>query len=494
MQTPSVAPTDSSRDRSLRAGILVLDAFIVVASMAASWALHTELRAVPALQAYLGLRAPPPFEHYALVLYLALPLFLALTAGFGMHRWFEHSRLALFIGISKVHFAFVAALTLLFFVTQTVVNRSMLGLFLTATFVLQLATRELLGRWQRFQHRSGQTRARLLLVGDHSAAMQKLIERSQRGPFPAEIVGRVGERASQPQASFSGSSAAPVLALETVRGGLPDLARILHHEPIDRVLFFPPLNDTARIREALALCETLGIPAGLAVDMTPGATARPRIESHFGLPFVEFELAPRAPGPLIVKHTFDVIAAALGIVLLSPLLLLTALSILITMGRPVLFVQERAGIRGRSFRMFKFRTMVQNADAQRAALSEQNIMGGPVFKVKNDPRVTRLGRYLRASSIDELPQLFNVLIGQMSLVGPRPLPGFEQEQIVGWHRRRLSMKPGITGLWQVSGRNEIAFDQWMKLDLEYVDNWSLREDLRLLLRTIPVLLHRRGAH
>jgi lipopolysaccharide/colanic/teichoic acid biosynthesis glycosyltransferase len=144
--------------------------------------------------------------------------------------------------------------------------------------------------------------------------------------------------------------------------------------------------------------------------------------------------------------------------------------------------------------MFKFRTMVRDAEAQRDALRDENMMAGPVFKVKNDPRVTRLGRFLRASSIDELPQLFNVLLGQMSLVGPRPLPRFEQEQIEGWHRRRLSMKPGITGLWQVSGRNEIAFDQWMKLDLEYVDGWSLREDLRLLLRTIPVLLHRRGAH
>jgi lipopolysaccharide/colanic/teichoic acid biosynthesis glycosyltransferase len=121
-------------------------------------------------------------------------------------------------------------------------------------------------------------------------------------------------------------------------------------------------------------------------------------------------------------------------------------------------------------------------------------MGGPVFKVRNDPRVTRLGRTLRTSSIDELPQLFNVLLGQMSLVGPRPLPRAEQEQIQGWHRRRLSMKPGITGLWQVSGRSSVAFDQWMKLDLEYVDNWSLKEDGRLLLRTIPALLQRRGAH
>jgi lipopolysaccharide/colanic/teichoic acid biosynthesis glycosyltransferase len=121
-------------------------------------------------------------------------------------------------------------------------------------------------------------------------------------------------------------------------------------------------------------------------------------------------------------------------------------------------------------------------------------MAGPVFKVRDDPRVTRLGRLLRSSSLDELPQLLNVVAGQMSLIGPRPLPRAEQEKIVGWHRRRLSMKPGMTGLWQVSGRSNVDFDQWMKLDLQYVDTWSLRQDARILLKTIPVLLHRKGAH
>jgi lipopolysaccharide/colanic/teichoic acid biosynthesis glycosyltransferase len=174
--------------------------------------------------------------------------------------------------------------------------------------------------------------------------------------------------------------------------------------------------------------------------------------------------------------------------------LLVALSILLTMGRPILFIQERAGRRGRPFRMFKFRTMVSDAEARKASLHAHNIMAGPVFKVRNDPRVTRLGRLLRSTSLDELPQLLNVVTGQMSLIGPRPLPRAEQEQIVGWHRRRLSMKPGMTGLWQVSGRSNVDFDQWMKLDLQYVDTWSLREDARILLKTVPVLLHRKGAH
>jgi len=157
-------------------------------------------------------------------------------------------------------------------------------------------------------------------------------------------------------------------------------------------------------------------------------------------------------------------------------------------------VQPRAGLYGRSFRMVKFRSMVQGAEAQRETLGDSNEMSGPVFKIKADPRVTRLGRVLRKTSLDELPQLFNVLNGSMSLVGPRPLPLMEQRQIRGWQRRRLSMKPGITGLWQVSGRNDLDFEEWMLLDLEYIDDWSLGLDLSILLRTLPVVLFGRGAH
>ena len=495
MKNPSIAPA-SSHDRALRVLVLCLDGLIVLLSMGCAWALHAGLRSIPALQVRVGLREPPSFDEYALLLYLTLPVFLALVAWFGLHGWLERgiTRGRILAGLFKVHFAFFAGITLLLFLTQTVINRSILVTFLVCTFVLQFTARELLGRWQRFQHASGHTRARILLVGDSSRAMQELVERSQRAAFPPEIIGCLTDAQVQPQSLVVGSRGSALSTLVPQRGHLTDLARILHHEPVDRVLFFPPLNQTLQVREALALCEELGVPAGLAVDLTPHSAVRPRIEFLYGRPFVDFELAPRAPAPLMLKHAFDVVAAALGLLVLSPLLLVVSLCILVSMGRPVFFVQERAGTRGRSFRMFKFRTMVVDAEARKASLRDQNIMGGPVFKLRNDPRVTRLGQLLRTTSIDELPQLFNVLAGQMSLVGPRPLPRAEQESIYGWHRRRLSMKPGITGLWQVSGRNSIPFEQWMELDLEYVDNWSWRGDLRILLRTIVVLLQRRGAH
>jgi lipopolysaccharide/colanic/teichoic acid biosynthesis glycosyltransferase len=211
-------------------------------------------------------------------------------------------------------------------------------------------------------------------------------------------------------------------------------------------------------------------------------------------PFISFEVAPKSPVAIAMKHAFDVVAAAIGLVLMAVPLGLIAGAILVTMGRPVLFDQERAGLYGRRFRMLKFRTMVRDAEAMRDDLLAQNKMSGPVFKVERDPRITPLGRFLRRTSLDELPQLFNVLSGSMSLVGPRPLPIKEQEQIHGWHRRRLSMKPGITGLWQVSGRNQIDFEDWMKLELRYIDRWSLALDLAILVRTIPAVLSSRGAH
>jgi lipopolysaccharide/colanic/teichoic acid biosynthesis glycosyltransferase len=175
------------------------------------------------------------------------------------------------------------------------------------------------------------------------------------------------------------------------------------------------------------------------------------------------------------------------------LLLLISLLILATMGRPVVYMQERIGYHGRRFRMLKFRSMVRDAERHREALASQNEVEGPVFKITRDPRITPLGRVLRKFSLDELPQLFNVLSGSMSLVGPRPLPVAEQQQISGPMRRRLSMKPGITGLWQVSGRSDMPFDKWMQKDLEYLDNWSNLLDLKLLLLTIPAVITGRGA-
>ncbi|MCH9015355.1 MAG: sugar transferase, partial [Gemmatimonadetes bacterium] len=193
------------------------------------------------------------------------------------------------------------------------------------------------------------------------------------------------------------------------------------------------------------------------------------------------------------KRALDVLLSAFFIILFLPVLIVTALLIKLTSPGPVNFSQERVGLNKKRFRMLKFRTMVVGAEQQQAALEHLNEAAGPVFKIEGDPRITPIGKFLRQSSIDEIPQLFNVLKGDMSLVGPRPLPlrdyaGFSED----WHRRRISVRPGITGLWQVNGRDHSSFDEWMKLDLEYIDRWSLWLDFQIMLKTVPAVLRGSG--
>jgi exopolysaccharide biosynthesis polyprenyl glycosylphosphotransferase len=199
-------------------------------------------------------------------------------------------------------------------------------------------------------------------------------------------------------------------------------------------------------------------------------------------------------GPILVKRILDFTISVIVIALLSPLLLMVAILIKLTSAGPVLFVQKRLGLNKRRFNVYKFRTMTVDAERRINEIEHLNEVSGPVFKIRNDPRITPIGRFLRKTSIDELPQLFNVLIGDMSLVGPRPLPlrdyeGFNKD----WQRRRFSVRPGITCLWQVEGRSSIPFERWMELDLQYIDKWSLWLDVRILLRTIPAVLKGLGA-
>jgi lipopolysaccharide/colanic/teichoic acid biosynthesis glycosyltransferase len=190
----------------------------------------------------------------------------------------------------------------------------------------------------------------------------------------------------------------------------------------------------------------------------------------------------------------DITASAAGLLVLAPLFAVTAIAIKLDSRGPVFFRQERHGRGGSVFRILKFRTMVDGAEAKRQELASANEVDGALFKIKDDPRVTRVGRVLRPTSIDELPQLWNVLKGEMSLVGPRPFVIHESSQITGWAGRRLDLTPGITGLWQVLGRNDMPFEEMVKLDYIYVTNWSLWWDLKILCQTIPVVLKRRGAY
>jgi exopolysaccharide biosynthesis polyprenyl glycosylphosphotransferase len=274
-----------------------------------------------------------------------------------------------------------------------------------------------------------------------------------------------------------------------------DLEKLLRDNPVDVVIFTSGKSSLSEVESAILACEVEGVEAWLVADFVRTSIARPTMDEVMGKPMIVFRSAPEVSWALLFKGAFDRLGAAVLLVLLSPLLLAIALLIKLSSRGPVLFKQERCGVRGRVFVMHKFRSMVSDAEQRQAELMVFNEMDGPVFKIARDPRITGIGRFLRRTSLDELPQLVNVLMGKMSLVGPRPLPVREVRQFKSpWQRRRLSMKPGITCLWQIAGRNTVGFEEWMRLDLQYIDTWSLWLDFKILVKTIPVVLMGKGAH
>jgi exopolysaccharide biosynthesis polyprenyl glycosylphosphotransferase len=275
----------------------------------------------------------------------------------------------------------------------------------------------------------------------------------------------------------------------------PQFIQKLHEHSIHLAIFSIDHSSVSDIRQALLACESEGIEAWVSADFFKTALTRPQFDQFAGHPLLVYRSTPDASWQLAAKRMIDMLGSAALLVLLSPILLVVAALISLTMGSPVIFSQKRNGLYGKPFTMYKFRTMISNAEQQRDELVNFNLMKGPVFKVDKDPRVTPLGRWLRRNSIDELPQLWNVLKGEMSLVGPRPLPVYETANFDDFsQRRRMSVRPGLTCLWQISGRNEITdFDQWVELDLKYIDNWSLWLDFKILLLTLPVVLFRKGA-
>jgi exopolysaccharide biosynthesis polyprenyl glycosylphosphotransferase len=250
-----------------------------------------------------------------------------------------------------------------------------------------------------------------------------------------------------------------------------------------------------QVEAVIRACELEGVEAWLIADFFQTQISRPMFDDFSGRPVLVFRTTPEASWQGLLKLVLDFVGSAVLIVALSPLLLITAALVRWTSPGPVLFRQKRSGLNGQPFTIYKFRTMVSNAEQLKDELASMNEMSGPVFKVTNDPRITGIGRFLRKYSIDEFPQLFNVLRGEMSLVGPRPLPVDEVKRFNDLaHRRRLSVKPGLTCLWQVRGRSNVTdFKDWVRLDLEYIDNWSLWLDVKILCWTVPVVFAGTGA-
>jgi exopolysaccharide biosynthesis polyprenyl glycosylphosphotransferase len=285
---------------------------------------------------------------------------------------------------------------------------------------------------------------------------------------------------------------APTDVRRPILGSLDDIEDVLHREVVDEVAICLPPTAWQLVEPVTRLCEEEGKIVRIPLDVIGPAMAGGRVEEFDGVPILSLLYGPDRVIGLALKRIIDVVLATLALIVLSPLLIAIAVWIRLVDGPPLIFRQVRVGLHGRPFTVYKFRSMVPDAEHRLAELEAHNEIRGQAFKVTADPRLTRTGVILRRSSLDELPQLWNVIRGEMSIVGPRPPLPREVAGYDVWHRRRLSMKPGITGLWQVGARREEDFDRWVEIDLDYIDRWSLWLDLKIMLRTIPAMLLGQG--
>ncbi|MCL4130678.1 UNVERIFIED_CONTAM: hypothetical protein GTU68_038681 [Idotea baltica] len=394
--------------------------------------------------------------------------------------------------IRGVSYSVVLLALISFFVPFIYISRTLIVVTFAFSIALFIAKEFALKKIFSLLRKRGFFIRKALILGDDEKLTRNLLYDSESDyRLGIDIVGLINPAYNDSSASNSEFGKDSLLK---VVGDIRNLVSILKQYHPDTIIIYARDVKYQLLEEVVAVCEERGLNVWIKLDILERVIYRTTLHTVRGVPFISFHGTSQNHFALFVKYTFDRVAAAILLLLLAPILIIVALSIKLASPGPILFSQRRSGLNGREFDMLKFRSMVVNAEELKAELQELNEMQGPHFKIKNDPRITFVGKTIRKTSIDELPQLWNVLRGEMSLVGPRPMDSKEVEKIEGWHSRRLSMKPGITCIWQVAGRSQIReFDDWARMDLEYIDNWSLALDILLLLKTIPVVILGKGA-
>jgi exopolysaccharide biosynthesis polyprenyl glycosylphosphotransferase len=431
----------------------------------------------PQLAAFGGTADITPFSEVAWLLLIIVPVapFLLEMQGF-YNRSIITTRLRTSWQLFRACTASVLAVILAMFLAKEELARWVVILFGLVSFVLILAKENLSWYYQEAKAGNSRFRKRLIVVGaaeDTAKLWTGHAGRAGKIPEGIEVVAR----------------------LNLNETSVDQLIAEVHRHSANGVVISAKHTFFGQVEKAIQACELEGVEAWLLADFFNTQLSRTMLDDYYGRPMLIFRSAPEESWQGLAKQVLDVSVAFVLLVLLSPLFLVMVALIRWTSSGPAMFRQQRSGLNGRPFTMLKFRSMVSDAEQRRQELEALNEMAGPVFKISEDPRITPVGRFLRKYSIDELPQLLNVLRGEMSLVGPRPLPVDEVQRFDDFaHRRRLSVKPGLTCLWQISGRNNVKdFKDWVRLDLEYIDNWSLWLDIKILFRTIPVVLSGTGA-
>lgn len=481
-------------DAVIRKALAILDAAIVAAAFFVAFAMrrhfHEFYRADLIPGPRLVVESPAlSLSDYMIVLFFVVPIWCgALYFSGAYSRW--RTRTGPEICFMIVKAAVLTAIsfgTAAFLFKLKFVSRAFFIMFLAVSFGMVLTEKLAIFFAMQNARRQGHNFRRLLIVGTGNRAAQFIRKVQAHAEWGFKIIGAVDYEEHHRGKEVEGTGV-------TVIGLLEDIPGILNSYSVDEVIFLVPRTRLNLIENSLYVCETLGVRAAIAADIFELKMTKAQQTELEGTPLIIFETTVIEEWERFVKRAIDIIVSGVGIIVLSPLLLLVAALIKLTSPGPVFFFQKRVSLNNRKFVLYKFRSMYTGAAKRQADIAKMNIMSGPVFKVKDDPRITPLGKILRKFSIDELPQLFNVFVGHMSLVGPRPPLPREVAQYEPWQRRRLSMRPGLTCLWQISGRNKIGFEEWMKLDLQYIDNWSLWLDFVILVKTVPVVLFGIGAY
>jgi len=464
-------------------GLVLVDALLINVAFALAYWLRYELQWFrPVDEAYYA-----PFQRYipfAIVLTILLLIIYRIGGVYRQRRgasWFDETY-AILNGTATgiVFLVFIA-----YFYRPLSYSR-LIFLYAGALIVLLLSLSRLVKAWLWARlRRKGIGVDRILIVGAGEIGrtlMRHIVAQPELGYQVVGFVDDDPQRGSKDIGRFR------------ALGGIPNLPRLIQEERVDEVLITLPWTYHRKILSIVDQCERERVRARIVPDLFQLSLSRVDVDNMAGVPVIGIREPTIGVWQQTFKRFMDLIVALGGLVILSPLFLLIGLAIKLDSPGPVLFKQTRVGRGGREFTIYKFRSMRQGAEEEKGKLADLNEASGPIFKIRDDPRLTRVGRVLRRWSLDELPQLYNVLRGEMSLVGPRPPTPAEVAMYEDWHKKRLAVCPGMTGLWQVSGRSKLPFDEMVLLDIYYVENWSPALDVKILLRTVPKWLSGEGAY
>ncbi|HYG34446.1 MAG TPA: sugar transferase [Clostridia bacterium] len=459
------------RDRLIRMQIHeLMDACLFALSFWLAYALRSNSNII----ALFNLNGISPFENYVWLYLVLIPVApMVLEAQGFYNRPILSSRRVTAWQLFKACSITTLVLVITLFLFRKEIARYVVIWFGGISFILLMLKEELIRYAVKSNVARAQYRRRYILIGTGPETDWMRKELKAKSPESVDIVA----------------------SLDLNQTPIQRLVELLHEHSVNGVIINAKRSFFDQVEAAINACELEGVEVWLIADFFKPQISRTSFDDFLGHPIMVFRTTPEASWQSVLKQLMDFFGALVALVILSPVLALVALLVKLTSPGPVFFRQQRSGLNGQPFTLYKFRTMVTNAEQLKHELAAMNEMTGPVFKLTNDPRITPFGKFLRKFSIDEFPQLINVLRGEMSLVGPRPLPVDEIKRINDLsHRRRLSVKPGLTCLWQISGRNNVRdFKDWVRLDLEYIDNWSLWLDFKILFLTVPVVLAGTGA-